>query len=81
VITQVLLVAAALLLSGVGIAVAIDWKGLAQRYTDFTLNMTPSLPWGIFDPRKRERRQLVQTRVIFAVIALLGLGLLLTAFV
>jgi len=55
----------------IGAAVALNWRGWAQRYTDLT---------DVFGPPRRangDAQRLRQNRVIFAVIGLLGSGFLL----
>lgn len=72
--TALLLLAGLVLLAG-GLAVALDWRGAAQKYTDLISNVTPTPPWG--DPRAHERRLGRGNRVVFAVVALFGVALIL----
>ena len=70
-----LLLVAGLVLVASGLAVARDWRGVAQKYTDFISNVVPTPPRG--DPRKQERRLLSQNRVIGAVVTVFGVALIL----
>jgi hypothetical protein len=66
------LLGAALL--SVGTAVALNWRGWATRYTDFTDDAFPPLRQRM--ATNRWRRLLIQNRIIFAVFAVFGLVLL-----
>jgi len=61
-------------LVGAGTAVALNWRGWAERYTDFTDAAVPATRRNMVVDRWR--RMLIQNRIICAGIALFGIALL-----
>jgi hypothetical protein len=61
-------------LLSVGTAVALNWRGWAVRYTDFTDASTPATRRNMVVDRWP--RMLIQNRIIFAVFALFGIACL-----
>ena len=68
----VLLIGAALL--GVGTAVALNWRGWAERYTNLIDDLLPATRRNM--RVDRWPRLLIQNRIIFGFYAVFGVGLL-----
>lgn len=61
---------------GVGVAISSNWKGVAEKYADLVDALVPPVPWQRSEnPEDQFKSLLRQQRIIFAVTAVLGLGI------
>jgi len=60
-----------LVLTALSLLVATNWKGWADRYTDVVCAFVPRRKYK-YSAEEQDRRDVVSTRVMFAVIALFG---------